>query len=273
MFKGFCVFFFFAIPCCFALENTLPKGRIQFRTVFRILAADEYLNHDEVAIIPNLGLSPADYEDNNGSLELTYGWTHGVAMIFKTGYRRTSLDSASESVTNSGFPTVYLGIRQNLSRLGHASRLMTETGVHIPIEADRDEALPLDSDGISWDFIMSYNQDFLPTTGGYEMDFGYRLRNGDHDDEYFFDTKLKLDFQRLVKATLHYHVVESRHERRIEYDLLAYPNERGFQTLGLDFERAITPRWLLALGYEDVIKARNQFKSSGWRLTVTWRNF
>ncbi len=269
--KGFLFACIVSTSLCFALEDTLPKGVLSFKTRFRILATEDYLNRDGNTIPAELDQQIADYTNNRAELEVAYGWARDITLIMRTDYLRRELDAAGGTFRNDGLSGVYLAMKQRLSKLGRDSRLMAETGVSLPVEADRDDPLPLESGDIDWTLIMSYNQDFFPTNGGFEMDFGYRFRNGDPENEWFFDTKLNLDLRQLAKLSLFYHVVESTDDRRVAYDQLTYPDDRGSQILGLDIERTITRRWRIGIGYEDMLRGRNQFKEAGWRMTLSWQ--
>ena len=249
-----------------AVEDNLPRGSSYLHFTLRGLSADEYLDQNEIRVPTQYQTADADYEDQYAELTYARGWTPDITLLAKTIYRRRELDGANGNISQSGVSGVYLATRQRLSRLGSASRLTAETGVWLPAQADRDNALPLESGNIDWVMTMSYAQDFFPTDGGFEMDFGYRFRNGDPDDELFFDTRLHIDARRLFKVSLGYHVVESTDDNLTEYPQTDYPNERGFQGAEVEFSKLLSSRWQVTLGYEQVLKGRNVFRGEGWRL-------
>ncbi len=247
-----------------AMEDTLPRGASYLNLRLRMLTADDYFDHEEIRVPARLDGRTADYEDLFTELTYAYGWTPEMTFLAKTIYRRRELN-AGESLSQSGISGVYLALRQRLSRLGNASRMSAETGVWLP-EADRDDPLPLDSGDISWVFGIGYAQDFFPTAGGFEMDFGYRLRNGDPDDELYFDTNLKTDLRGFATLTVAYHVVESKKDKQVIYAQTVYPNEAGFQGAEIEVTKVLSSRWQTTLGYEHIIKGRNGFRTTGWRL-------
>ena len=273
MIKVFKFLLVFATFSALALEPTINKGVIRFKTVFRAMEGAEYFDKDERRTPSAIENLPADYQDSRADLEVIYGLYPDVNLVFSTGYRQRELKTANAaaSLENDGVPGLYIGVRQRLSQLGRATRIMAETGVWLPVEADRADRLPLDSGGVDWDLTMSYNQDFLPTSGGFEMDFGYRFRNGDTDNELFFNTNLKLDLRRIAKAIIAYKVVESSDDRKVDYAQTIYPNERGLQTLSGELERSLTSRIRILLGYEKILKGRNVFQTDGWRLSLIWQ--
>ncbi len=266
--KRLLVFFALAAPMLFAVDDVLPKGALQITSVFRVLEAENYLDYQGD---PQGFNSTENYEDQYADIRMEMGWEARITMIMETTWRRRTLDMGDGLPKNTGVPGVYMGMKQRITALGNGARFLTETGVFIPVEAKEDESLPLGSGGIDWDLIGSYGQDFYPTSGGFEMDFGYRFRNGRPDDEILFNTRLKLDLRRVARAILAYRVVESTEDRQQDYDPLVYPQDRGSQTISLDFERNVGVHWRVGLGYEEVLEARNLFDTSGYRVSVTWR--
>lgn len=254
-----------------ALEDTPRKGEIQFKMQFRVLDATDFLDFNGDAIPAAASGEDADYTDQYAHIQLVYGWDSRIALVFETTYRNRELENRASSLSRSGAPGVYIALRQRMTPFGGDSRFMTETGVWLPAEADDEDVLPLESGDINWVLIGSYNQDFYPTAGGFEMDLGYRFRNGDPDDEIFLDSKLKLDIQRKVKAILGYHVVESQDDSKTPFSQTDYPDERGFQILRLDFEWHMTRRWTTSIGYESLLEGRNVHETSGFRLGLGWR--
>ena len=256
----------------YALEETLPKGAIQFKIQVRGLTADDYYNSQNIELPGSLENAVSEHEDQIGDLQFQFGWDSRITIIAGTSFRRRSLDSSNNSLTSSGFPGVYLGVRQRLTPFtGGNVRLMAETGVFLPAEADDEDLLPLESGGVDWIMIGSYNQDWYPTTGGFEMDIGYRFRNSGPEDEVFLDARLRLDLRRVAKAVISYHVTESLEDNQIEFPQTAYPMERGSRHIAIDLERPLSKRFTASVGYERVLDGRNTFKTSGFRVSVTWR--
>lgn len=252
-----------------ALEPTLPARGLQFKMDFVLFDADEYLDRDKIST-PISTLSPyRDFEARGAKLALNYGWADGLTLISETTWRDQELQGDSGSLSSAGFTGVYLAMRQRLSQTGDGTRIMAETGIWYPAQADHEEPFALGYDALNWVFIASYNQDFFPTTGGFEMDLGYRFRNEAPDDEYFFDTALKLNIPLLGFLRVDYHVVESKSRSAQDYAVNAYPLDRGNQTLGLGVERDFG-RLSLRLGFETVVAGRNQFDHSGLRFGFSW---
>lgn len=267
----YCFFWFLLLPFSFALEDTLPRGGIRFKFTAIDLDAENYLNSQDQSVPVFLANELADYELGAGGFELEYAWAENLTWLFRTGYQRRELKSIGNSIRSAGIPAIYIGLRQRLNPRGGSTRLMAESGVRIPLEADVNEPLPLGSEGFDWVGIASYNQDFFPTRGGFEMDFGYRFRNKAPGDEIFFDTKLKLGFLRVARADILYQVVESTGSQE-DFDALVHPDRRGYQRLGLELSRILGKHWQGSLGYHDTFRGKNQFETSGWNLSFTWRN-
>jgi len=260
----------FLAPLCFALEDTLAKGRIRFKLTVLQQAADDYYDLDNRAVPFSLLRQPADYTLRRGAVSLDYGWTNDITFIFRSEYREREMDSQAAAISNNGVPGLYIGLRQRLSSPIGGSRLLAETGVFLPKEDERGKDLPLSSDGVDWLFIGSYTQNFYPTAGGFEFDLGYRFRNEAPDNEIFLNAKLALGRPSKVQATVSYDVVESQDDRQIDYSPLEYPNERGYQDLGLELTKSLTRAMTLGIGYEDRVRGRNQFNTDGWKVSLTW---
>ncbi|CAM2006118.1 hypothetical protein [Acanthopleuribacter pedis] len=252
-----------------ALEPTLPPGRIQFKLDFSLFDADEYLDRRKIKT-PISTLSPYDeFEAREGKFTVNYGWGEGITLVSETTWRDQELSGAADSPTASGVTGVYLAMRQTLSGTRDGTRFMAETGVWYPVEADQDEAFAFEYEALNWVFVASYNQDFFPTSGGFEMDLGYRFRNEAPDDEYFFDTALRLNVPLIGSLRVHYHVVESKDRTTTDYPVTAYPLDRGSQILGLSLERKIG-RLDVRVGYETTVAGRNQFDHSGLKFGLSW---
>ena len=261
----------FAVPFASSLDDVLPKGVFRFETWFDLSDANRYFGTDERPVGFGIDGSPADYERRHIGLEIAYGWHPDITLILRSSHDRLELANQQATVDNSGIPTVYLGVRQRLNQPGAGFRIIGETGVSLPESADQEDPLPLESGGIDWFVIMSYGQEFYPTRGGVEMDFGYRFRNESPDDEIFFDAKLRLDFLRFAKTSFSYSAYESKDGSQTAYSVLEYPNNRGGQSGGISLSRRIAGSWEVEVGYAEMLHGRNQFESSGWRLSLSWR--
>ncbi len=260
----------FAAPLCFAVPDTIAKGAIRFKITVGSFQADDYYDFNSEAAPLALGGAPADYTLETGQIQLEYGWAHDLALVFRSEYRNRELDGGGQNFSNSGVAGVYMAIRQRLNLGIGNSRVLAETGVFIPKEDELDKDLPLGSDGVDWILLGSYIQNFFPTAGGFEMDFGYRFRNEAPDNELLFNAKLKFGQPRLIQARLEYDVVESQDDRKIEYDPLTYPLERGYQNLGLTLSKNLTNSLTADIGYADTLKGRNHYDRAGWRVGLTW---
>ena len=267
--KNIPVLFVLGATLCWSMDDNLAKGRFRFNLLFSLEEADLYFDHAQTAVPFQLDGQPADYTGERALLTLEYGWTSDITLLFQTSYDALELNSSAGSVDSSGSPGVYMAVRQRLNSRG-GFRITAESGVFVPGEADRTDPLPLGSDGIDWVLAMGYKQSFIPTKGGFELDFGYRFRNESPADEYFVNTALWFGLWHLGLGRIHYKTVESTREQLIEYGVLAYPNERGFQRLGFEIEGALTRTLSLKLGYGSTLEGRNQFETSGWQLGFTW---
>lgn len=253
-----------------ALDDTLDRGVLQFKTRFSTWGADEYLDRDKISI-PLSGLSDYDdFTENRLDLDFAFGWGNGLTLVWNTSYVEREIEGPAGSIKTSGIDGVYAGVRQRLSGNLDGTRFMAETGIWYPAEADQNDPLPIEYEGLSWIFIMSYNQTFYPTQGGFEMDFGYRFRNEDPEDEYFFDTSLNLQVMKIGYLKLHYHMVESRKNSGSAFDVLEYATDRGRQTVGLDLFTDLGRRWRIDIGYQTTVNGRNVFDGDGAKLSLTW---
>lgn len=258
---------------CFALEDTLPKGAIQFRMEYYAADASEYFDRDQVALqLAGAEAFPfGEYEESMIHLELEYGVAHDLTFVMETDYSSREVPVVDQLFENDGIHGLYVAARQRLSPMGAGYRLMAETGVYVPTGVDNDEDLPVRSHGVDWVTVASYNQDFFPTRGGMEMDFGYRFRNESPENEVFFDTKFWIGLAKVGRLSFIYNVVESTSDDGVDFSPLEYPDSRGFQRAGVELSRSLGQSWRAGFAVYEVIEGRNQFKTGGWRLGFTWR--
>ena len=88
--------------------------------------------------------------------------------------------------------------------------------------------------------------------------------------EIFVDAAFRFGLRRILNGKLFYHTLESQEEAKVVYDFLEYPDERGKQLFGLDLTRRLGKRWVVGLGYTSDAGGRNVYKTSGWKLSVSW---
>ena len=251
-----------------AADDTLPRGTDRLDFSYHSGKAENWFSAERGKDPLQLDGLAADYRLDWTELSYTYGWADDLSVILKAAHGKATLESSASGFETSGIGGYYIGFRQRLNRRGTGTRLISEIGARFNEESDI--PLPLSSGGIDYIAVMSYNQDFLPTRGGFELDFGYRYRTGGPADEIFLDTSLKLTLLKVVLTRFYYKTTESDDDKRIDYSFLQYPEERGFQLAGLQFSRKLAQRWELMIGYEDVFRGRNVFDTSGFKLGVTW---
>jgi len=207
-----------AACCTQAADDTLPRGTSQFTFSYHSSDAESWFGPEQEKAPLKLDGLAADYQLDSTELTYAYGWSDDLTLVFRADQGKATVRSAQSAVRTSGIAGYYLGVRQRLNGRGTGTRLIAETGVLF--NEDGDEPLPLSSGGTDYIAIMSYNQDFLPTEGGFEMDFGYRFRGGGAADEFFFDTSLKLSLLKFVLTRLYYQTAESEKDRLITYRIL-----------------------------------------------------
>ncbi len=253
----------FLLSCCaLAMDPTIAKGLTKVAISYTSLDADSFYDYEQQP-------DPLDakYGEDRIELELTYGWTDDIAVILRTAQESRELASSNgQKVDHDGFSGHYLGLRQRLNK-NRDSQVFSEIGVRT---GDEDQVpLPLSAGGTDWYLLGGYNQQFLPSRAGFEMDFGYVFA-GDEQDYLKFDTKLRLDFLRLFLIDLDYHVQESTKDSKDIYTPEEWPAERGFQQGGLTLSADLTDRWSVDVGYEKRFKGRNQFETDGLKLEFSW---
>lgn len=256
------------MACAQAADDTLPRGTSQFTFSYQSSDAESWFGPEQEKTPLMLNGLAADYQLDTTELTYAYGWSDDLTFVFSATQEKATLKSAQASVKTDGISGYYIGVRQRLNGRGTGTRFIAETGVLFNEEGD--EPLPLSSGGTDYIALVSYDQDFLPTAAGFEMDFGYRFRGGDAADEIFFNTSLKLSLLKFVLTRLYYRTTESEKDRLVTYSILEYPLERGFQVGGLEFSRRLSARWQLRLGYEDIFQGRNHFDTSGFRVGLSW---
>lgn len=265
-----CLLFGFSLSL-FALEDTLPKGAFRFSLSYASFDADQYLNNDEVAVPARLGLADADYSEDVTRVEFQYGIDRFMTWVVTSEHVSRELTTEGSGISNSGYTGGYMGLRQRLTGLNNSTHLIAETGVWVPASYDANRALPLGSGGVNWYLITSYGQEFFPTPGSFQMDFGYVFRNEGPEDEYFFKGRLDFELFRSLTTGIKFETVESKDNNGVDYSNLDYPKDRGRQTLGLEIQGDLSRKWSFKLAYQQMVSGRNQFDTSGYSLTVGWR--
>jgi hypothetical protein len=251
-----------------AADDTLPRGTSLFTFSYQRGDAEKWFGAEQEKVPLQLDGLAADYQLDWTELDYAYGWSDDLAFIFRASQGTATLKGPQSSIKTSGIAGYYVGVRQRLNLRGTGTRLIAETGVLFNEEGN--DPLPLSSGGIDYIALMSYNQDFLPTESGFEMDFGYRFRTQGPADEIFFNTSLKLSLLKFVLTKLYYQTTESEKDRLVSYSTLEYPLERGYQLGGVQFSRRLNHRWELSLGYESLFQGRNVFDTSGFRVGLSW---
>jgi hypothetical protein len=260
----------FAMPTLYALEDTLPKGRLRFSLDYQFMSGDSYFLNDESDIPTAFNGANADYDFQEIDLELEWGWQRDITIVARTSFVRRELSGGNGGLTSDGFPGLYLGVRQRLNPRGRDSFFIAETGVFTPIDANENDPLPIEHDSVSWYTIASYGQEFLPGQGGFHLDFGYVFRNESPEDAILVNTGFWTRLFGLGIIAIEYDVYESTETRADNYDLLEYPNDFGHQTLDIGFRRDLTPRWEVEIGYRSLLKGRSVPDTSGLYLGFSW---
>ena len=250
------------------MDPTLPKGSQRLKFWIGFGDGTRYFDLDEQDIPILIEGQVYDLETRDFTFDYQYGWTDDMVVVFNSVHESRTLKTATGEFKTSGISGYYTALRQRVGGRGTSTQILAETGVLF--SEDQNPVLPLASGEVDWFAIMSYNQDFFPMAGGFEMDFGYRFRGGAPDDEIFFNTSLSLGLFKGARAKLLYAVTESKSDEKVNYDLLEYPAERGSQALGLEISRKLGRRWEVAVSYNDRFKGRNQYQREGFKLSLTW---
>lgn len=255
-----------------AMEPTLAPGSIRFKMSYQVEEAESYLGSSGESLSLGGRDQVADYSGSMAGLQLEWGWRRGATVVVSTRYEKRELEEAGEpTIETSDLGSSYLGLRQDLSVFNSPHRLLTELGVWIPSGYENNDPLPLGSGAADWQFLMGYAQDFHPIRGGFELDFGYRLRGGDPSDEYLFDTSVFFGLGRVLLGRVAYHVVESKDESRLRYNPLDYPVERGSQRLALELSFDFGQNWRVIAEYNEVVEGRSFYETDGLGLTLVWQ--
>lgn len=249
------------------MDPTIGKGQYRLDLKASFHSADRYYGDNERATDLNLSNSPATYDLDFSDLTITYGWRDDMAVIVRSSHHKKALSSSSQEFSQSGVSSYYLGLRQRLSP-GGDTQIYSETGVQT--NQGDDQPLPLSSGGTDWFAILSYNQTFLPSRAGFEMDFGYVFRGGEAEDEVRFRTALKLDFFKFFTTVLEYEALESKETDGVDYSPLVWPQHQGYQDLGISLRRTISKNWDAQLSYHERLNGQHAFDTSGLSLGLTW---
>lgn len=264
--------FLLGTPQVLAIDDVLPLRSWRLMWSFMSLDADGYWNHLETRDDLNTLSPPREYESNRYTLRSEYGYSRNLTIITQANFVANELTGGPTAIKTDGFSHGYLGVRQRLNQPGRSMRFTTEYGVWFPIEADENELLPTGNDSVDWQVITSYAQDFFPTKGGFEMDFGYRFRAENPEDEIIFDTKLFFQVFKLGELHLNYNVLESQSDTGVDFSLLEYPDNRARKAYHIKYTRQIGRHWKVDVGYRKVLDGRNIFDTSGWQLSFEyWR--
>lgn len=252
-----------------ALDEILPLRSWRLNFEFMSLDGDAYFDHNEQRLDLN-DPTPQEYSSDRIRLRSEYGLRRHLTLITGIEFLSRELTGLPADFKTDGISRGYLGVRQNLGQPGQAIRFTAEYGVWIPIEADESEPLPIGSDSVDWQVITGYAQDFFPTRGGFEMDFGYRLRVEDPEDEIFFDTKLFFQPFKFGEIEFDFHVIESQTNTGRPFSRLEYPDNRAEQKFGITYSHTISTRLIVKLGYRNLRDGRNVFETDGWFVGIEW---
>lgn len=259
-----------SVSSALAVDDVLPTRAFRVSWDFFTLDGDGYFNHLEQR--EDLGaLNPArEFEQSEAIVRTEYGYRRNLTMVSALKYSARELTGASPTIKTDGLNAAYVGIRQGLNQPGQAIRLTAEYGVWIPVEADGTERLPIGNESLDWQFVTGYAQDFFPTRGGFEMDFGYRLRTENPEDELFFNAILKFQVFKLGNLKLNYHVLESQEDTGRDFTVLEYPDNRAEKSFKIEFSKELGKHWVVKLGYKKVIDGRNIFDTDGIHIGFEW---
>jgi len=253
-----------------ALDEVLPLRSWRLNLEFMSLDGDAYFDHNE----QRLGLdetTPAqEYTSDRFRLRSEYGMRRHLTMITELEFLSREYTGLTNDIKTDGISRGYLGVRQNLGQPGRAIRFTAEYGVWVPIEADANEPLPIGNDSLDWQVFTGYAQDFFPTRGGFEMDFGYRFRAENPEDEIFFDTELFFQLFKFGEIKLDFHVIESQTNTGRTFSRLEYPDNRAEQKFGITYSHTISTRLIVKLGYRSLRDGRNVFETDGWFVALEW---
>lgn len=250
-----------------AMDPTIARGLTKAKFSYSSLDADSFFDYEQHPDPLFYSNRTAEYSEDRLELELTYGWTEDIAVILRSAQEDRELaNTGGQKVDHKGFSGHYLGLRQRIAN-SQDSQVYSEIGVRTG--AEDQVPLPLSAGGTDWFLLGGYNQQFLPSRAGFEMDFGYVFA-GDEKDYIQFDTKLHLDFLRLVMIDLDYHVLESTKDSKDIYTPLEWPKERGYQQGGVTLSADLTERWSVDVGYQKRFKGRNQFETDGFKVELSW---
>jgi len=255
---------------CFGLEDVLPQKSWRLNWDFMSSDGDGYFNYLESRDLLENAIAALTYEEKKSTLRSEYGYRRNLTLITKFEYVSRELTGGGTSLKNDGFSRAYLGMRQAIGPSRQSIRLTAEYGLWVPVEADGGEPLPIGNESLDWQFVTGYAQDFFPTRGGFEMDFGYRIRTENPEDELFFDTVLFFQVFKLGNLRMHYHVLESLENTGRDFSILEYPDNRAAKAFEVKFTRQFGQRWIFNVGYEKVIDGRNLPDTSGWTIGFEW---
>lgn len=253
--------------CGMALDAPLPRYGKTFRIGYFVQEADGFFD----TAGSSQALDDTGFEANQIAVEFEYGIYADGTLVFKGIHLDQELFFDDQSYLSDGAGDFYLGYRQSMSPLGSLHRVVTELGVWMPGGYSDSAQPPMGSGGIDWQAVVSYGQESAAGRLGFEMDVGYRFRNEAPEDEVSFDMRTYAFWEDLAKFSAGYHVVESKNDNLIPYDILGYPTERGHQAVSAEIEFALSRHWSTTLCYGDVLRGRSQFETRSYGIRLVWR--
>ncbi len=246
------------------------EGQAKLSFSYNAQSADEFfLGDDEMDL-------PADLEQDNFGLSLSYGITEALSLDVNLGYGRSDFIVAPGLAPEgglSGLSDARIGLRYGLWQ---ESQSAVTLNAGLLIEGDYDTgALPAIGDGGSGLEISVLAANQFESGFGLGGELGYRTRNNDVPDEWFFLGQAWYAFNDSVSAVLGYQIVESDGDLDIGGDGFSparFPEvdeDYDLWFTGLNFQ--INQNWDVGVNYGAKLDGSNTAKSSFWGLAFGYQ--
>ena len=256
---------------CLGMDVPLIKGAFIAKATYLTTRASKFSNEREEAEDLFLFEEDARYSGAHSRLELIYGLSRKATLVFKVDYEERRLKSESHLLLNSGVSSEYLGVKRWLRWPGVRHPLITEVGFW-KREGEHGDMLPLSSGSSDWQIRVGHLQFFSNQKERVMVEMGYRWRGGLPSDEFFMNTDLELDVWHFFSFQLAYGFLESSGQKRQPSSPLTFADERARQVLGGFIIRPLSKNTNVEIGYEKVLRAKSAYRTSSWRLSVSWRS-
>lgn len=183
----------------FAGAWTQEKGKLYDKLTFNFYYASKNFDPDGGKRDFAGGGTFRDYNLNN---YMEYGLTNDLTLINSLVYKRIDKNDAQADLTTWGVGDIDLAARYKLAE-GTWGLLSVQALLEIPSAYDKNDRLPLGNGQFDYEGRLLYGRSLYPYIPGYfNLELGYRFRDGDPSDEFRYLVEFGVDVTRSLYARM-----------------------------------------------------------------------